>query len=92
MAALDLLREQLIPLADLASSFASLDRTLRDNDVGIVMTVTDVSLDLPLEVLVPVDEDGAIGELLTAPPTAKWEASLTPTLHRIRFRLGPHEN
>ena len=54
------------------------------------MTVTELALDLPLEIRVREDGDGRL-DLRGGPPTQTVPTTIFPVLHRLRVRLALEE-
>ena len=71
----------LAELADLVAACADLSA-----DPTGDLSVTEVVVELPVELGVRADADGLV-ELVAAPPRQAMETTVMPVLHRIRLRV-----
>jgi hypothetical protein len=78
--------EFLSPVADFVLGFTDIVDEMRSDEVGMSCFVSDVKVDMPIEIGVKVDADGNIG-LASAPPTQQIETTIFPVLHRMRLGL-----
>ncbi|MBU0680018.1 MAG: hypothetical protein KKD73_01220 [Proteobacteria bacterium] len=78
--------EFLSPVMDFVLGFTDFTDEMRDDTVGMACSVTEVKVDMPVEIGVKVDEDGNV-RLAGAPPTQQIETTIFPVLHRMRLGL-----
>ena len=75
--------DPLIPVSDLISTMTQFLSQVGDPETGQVLTVEQLSFDLPIELRLERDEEGRI-VLNTAPPTQQIETTFMPVFHQIR--------
>jgi hypothetical protein len=78
--------EFLLPVMDLVLGFTDFTYEVRDDVVGLACSVTEVKVDMPVEMVIQVDEGGKI-RLASVPPTQQIETTIFPVLHRMRLCL-----
>ena len=77
--------EDLAPLGDFVSGLVDLDLEVRGE--GLVVTVEELALEMPIEVGIAVADDGRVA-LAAAPPTQRIETSILPVFHQLRVRIA----
>ncbi|UEM21763.1 hypothetical protein JL100_003070 [Skermanella mucosa] len=77
----------LAPFGDFAADLAVFAETLEDADAGVSLAVESMTIDLPVELEVLVDDDGRV-RLGGEPPTQVTATSVMPVFHRMRITLG----
>ncbi|MBU1405605.1 MAG: hypothetical protein KKE83_06335 [Proteobacteria bacterium] len=83
--------EFLSPVLDLVLGFTDFTDEVRDEAVGLACWVTEVTVDMPVEMVIQVDDSGKV-RLASAPPTQQIETTIFPVLHRMRLGLvGEHD-
>lgn len=78
--------DALLPFAQFVSGLSNVGESLRDERMGIAMTVENIAIDLPVELEIIVDENGKVA-LAGAPPTQQTETTILPVLHQLRINL-----
>jgi hypothetical protein len=78
--------EFLSPVMDFVLAFTDFTDEIRDEKSGMACSVTEVIVDMPVEIGVTVDEGGKVG-MASAPPTQQIETTIFPVLHRMRLGL-----
>ena len=80
--------EALVSFGELMAAFGPDEDELVAADVSDAgrMRVERVTLDLPVEIEVAVDEGGNV-HLGSAPPTQHLATTVMPVLHRLRMRI-----
>ena len=78
--------EFLSPVVDFVTGFTDIADEMKNDEVGISCSITDVKVDLPVEIGVKVDDDGNVS-LASAPPTQQIDTTIFPVLHRMQLCL-----
>lgn len=78
--------EFLSPIVNFVTGFTDIVDEMRNEEVGIACSVTNVKIELPVEIGVEVDDNGNVS-LASAPPTQQIETTIFPVLHRMRIVL-----
>jgi len=55
-----------------------------DEDNGVLMGISNISLDMPIQLDVVIDENGKV-QLGATPPLYHLDTSFTPVFHQFRF-------
>lgn len=82
--------EFLSPVMDFVLGFTDFTDEVRDEAVGLACSVTEIKVDMPVEMVIRVDDSGTV-RLASAPPTQQIATTIFPVLHRMRLGLvGEH--
>lgn len=83
----------LVPFAGFVQALFDLWEPMRDPETGLQTKVEALTVDLPCEMSVEVDEAGA-PTIAGAPPLLRTETSFTPVFHQIciHFTIDQHES
>lgn len=78
--------EFLSPVMDFVLGFTDFTDEMKNDQLGFACSVTNVQVDMPVEMALKVDDNGNV-DLASAPPTQQIETTIFPVLHRMRLNL-----
>ncbi|NMF86711.1 hypothetical protein [Nodosilinea sp. P-1105] len=83
-------RNNLLPIAELIEHFADLSDRLENSESGYALEIEQVNVDLPIELNVSVDDDGAV-TLHGSAPTQATRTTFLPVFHRMSLQIVPDD-
>ncbi|MEM9276381.1 MAG: hypothetical protein AAGA80_26030 [Cyanobacteria bacterium P01_F01_bin.143] len=74
------------PFAELIHDLVNYGMHIEDENSGLAIAVEDVSLDMPVEIGVTVDDEGKV-TLHGSPPTQLTETTTLPVFHQMKLKV-----
>ncbi|MGH7596278.1 MAG: hypothetical protein ACREOI_07990 [bacterium] len=81
----------LVPFTSFVLAMFDLWEPLRDPETGLQAKVEELTVGLPCEMSVEVDDEGVLA-IAGAPPLLRTETSIMPVFHQIRIHLAIDQN
>ncbi|QEC43099.1 hypothetical protein [Pseudobacter ginsenosidimutans] len=81
-----LIDEQMMSPSEMIEMFTEPVEEIIDEDEGVSMHIHGIEMDLPVQLMVAMDNDGTV-QIGVTPPLYKIETSFTPVMHQLRFRF-----
>ncbi len=81
-----LIDESMMSPSEMIEMFTEPVEEIIDEDEGVSMHIQGIEMDLPVQLMVAMDNDGAV-QIGITPPLYKLETSFTPVMHQLRFRF-----
>jgi hypothetical protein len=79
-------RSLLMPFAQLVDELTSYEKQIGDPQIGCVMHLEQVTVDMPIELKVVVNHDGTVN-VKGSPPTQLVKTTVMPVFHHMRLRV-----
>jgi hypothetical protein len=76
----------LMPFGQLVEELTNYQKQQVDEKTGLVMTIEELTVDMPIELKVIVDNDGKV-DLMGSPPTQLVKTTVMPVFHQMRIRI-----
>ena len=81
-----LIDEQMMSPSEMIEMFTEPVEEIIDEDEVVSMHIHGIEMDLPVQLMVAIDNDGTV-QIGVTPPLYKIETSFTPVMHQLRFRF-----
>lgn len=81
-----LIDEQMMSPSEMIEMFTEPVEEIIDEEEGVSMHIHGIEMDLPVQMMVAMDNDGTV-QIGITPPLYKIETSFTPVMHQLRFRF-----
>lgn len=78
-------RSLLMPFSELVLELTSYEKQLIDPVSGFAMTIEQVTVDMPIELKINVNQDGTVN-LKASPPTQLVKTTVMPVFHQMKLR------
>jgi hypothetical protein len=86
----ELIDEAMMSPSELIGMFTEPVEEIIDEEEGVSMHIDGIEMDLPVQLMVAMDNDGTV-QIGITPPLYKLETSFTPVMHQLRFRFEKTE-
>lgn len=79
-------RSLLMPFAQLVEELTNYEKQQVNHKTGLVMTIEQLTVDMPIELKVTVNNDGKVN-IKGSPPTQLVKTTVMPVFHQMRLRI-----
>ncbi|WP_414573171.1 hypothetical protein [Nostoc sp. CCY 9925] len=79
-------RTLLMPFSQLVEELTNYEKQQVDRNTGFAMTITQLTVDMPIELKVTVNHDGKVN-LKGSPPTQLVKTTIMPVFHQMRLTV-----
>ncbi|BAY95257.1 MULTISPECIES: hypothetical protein [unclassified Tolypothrix] len=76
----------LLPFAQLVEKLTDYQKQIIDPQTGFAMMIAQLTVDMPIELKVTVNNDGTVN-LKASPPTQMVKTSVMPVFHQMQLRI-----
>lgn len=79
-------RTLLMPFSQLVGELTNYQKQQVDPNTGLAMTIEQLTVDMPIELKVTVNNDGTVN-LKGSPPTQLVKTTIMPVFHQMQIRI-----